>query len=345
MITLKNVTKKYGKDGNEFYALKNINLTIEDGKIYGIIGLSGAGKSTLVRSINLLERPTEGQVFLNETEITKLKPAELRKVRKKIGMIFQHFQLFDSRTVYENVAFPLKYSGLKKEEIDEKVKRLLELVDLADRGKSYPSELSGGQKQRVSIARALACDPEIILSDEATSALDPQNTKVILNLLKKLNEELGITVVIITHEMDVVKEVCNEVVVMEHGEIVEKNDIFSVFADSKHEAARKFVDSTNNLNRIYDLIEENSQLVQIKKDELIVKFTYKHKTSVEALVSSLSRKWNIDFNIIFGDIDIVAGNPLGGLVAIVSGERENVKGALDYLESIGVGVEVIMNGK
>ena len=344
MIKLENVSKVYGKGENEFYALKDINIAIKDGKICGVIGLSGAGKSTLVRCINLLERPTEGRVCLNDDELTALSGKELRAARKKIGMIFQQFQLFDSRTVYENVAFPLRYTGLKKADIDKKVKSLLKLVDLADREKSYPSELSGGQKQRVAIARALASDPEVLLSDEATSALDPQNTRAILKLLKKLNTELGITVVVITHEMDVIKEICDDVAVMEKGKIVEYGDVFSVFAAPQSPVTKNFVESTSNLSKIYELIENDDPLVRLKPGQSIVRFSYRQKTSAEALVSYISRKWDLDINIIFGNIEVVADSPIGGLVSIISGAAENITAAMEYLRSINVGVEVIKDG-
>lgn len=344
MIKLENVSKVYGKGENEFYALNDINIAIKDGKICGVIGLSGAGKSTLVRCINLLERPTEGRVCLNDDELTALSGKELRAARKKIGMIFQQFQLFDSRTVYENVAFPLRYTGLKKAEIDEKVKSLLKLVDLADRERSYPSELSGGQKQRVAIARALASDPEVLLSDEATSALDPQNTRAILKLLKKLNTELGITVVVITHEMDVIKEICDDVAVMEKGKIVEYGDVFSVFAAPQSPVTKNFVESTSNLSKIYELLENDDPLVRLKPGQSIVRFSYRQKTSAEALVSYISRKWDLDINIIFGNIEVVADSPIGGLVSVISGGAENIAAAMEYLRSINVGVEVIKDG-
>ncbi len=344
MIKLENVSKVYGKGESEFYALKDINIEIKDGNICGIIGLSGAGKSTLVRCINLLERPTEGRVCLNDDELTALSGKELRAARKKIGMIFQQFQLFDSRTVYENVAFPLRYTGMKKAETDEKVKSLLKLVDLADREKSYPSELSGGQKQRVAIARALASDPEVLLSDEATSALDPQNTRSILKLLKKLNTELGITVVVITHEMDVIKEICDDVAVMEKGKIVEYGDVFSVFASPQSPVTKNFVESTSNLSKIYELLENDDPLVRLKPGQSIVRFSYRQKTSAEALVSYISRKWDLDINIIFGNIEVVADSPIGGLVSVISGAAENIAAAMEYLRSINVGVEVIKDG-
>lgn len=226
MIRFENVSKEFDSEGISVAAVKDVSLEINKGEVFGIIGFSGAGKSTLVRCINLLERPTKGKVFINEKEITALSESELKEQRKKIGMIFQQFNLFSNRTVYNNVEFPLKRSKLTRRQKQEKVMRLLKLVDLEDKASAYPSQLSGGQKQRVAIARALANDPEILLSDESTSALDPKTTKSILTLLKKLNRELGITIVVITHEMQVIKDICDRVAVMKDGEVVEYGDVF-----------------------------------------------------------------------------------------------------------------------
>lgn len=240
MIRLENVSKTFTDSNKEVHAVNNVSLTINDGDIFGIIGFSGAGKSTLVRCINLLEKPTEGKVFVDDAEITALSGKELRKARKKIGMIFQHFNLMPSRTIFGNVAYPLRGSGFSKEEIKEKVHHLLELVGISEKENAFPSQLSGGQKQRVAIARALANDPNILLCDEATSALDPQTTKSILKLLQQLNQTLGITVVVITHEMAVVKEICNRVAVMDHGDVVEEGEVFHVFASPKEPLIRSF---------------------------------------------------------------------------------------------------------
>lgn len=343
-IILENIGKVYETKGNKVEAVRHVNLRIDRGKIVGIIGFSGAGKSTLVRCINLLERPSEGKVIVNGKELTSLKGSELRKERKKIGMIFQHFNLFASRTVYENVAFPLRYSGLKKEEIQHKVHNLLELVGLSDKGEVYPSQLSGGQKQRVAIARALANDPEVLLSDEATSALDPETTKSILQLLKKLNEELGITIVVITHEMQVVKEICDEALVMDGGDGIEYGKVFDIFSNPKSKITKRFVESTTNLSRIYELIEQDNILGRVQNEECIVRFTYLERTSSEAMVSMLSREYEIDINIIFGDIELIGTHPIGGLVSIISGKKENIRAAIEYLRGINVGVEVIRDG-
>ena len=233
MIELKNISKDFGSGEKAVHAVRDVSLSIGSGEIFGIIGFSGAGKSTLVRCINLLERPSSGSVFVAGQDLTALSAKDLRAARKKIGMIFQHFNLMPSRTVAGNVAYPLKGSGLSKEDIQKKVATLLELVGIGDKADAYPSQLSGGQKQRVAIARALANDPQVLLCDEATSALDPQTTKAILHLLKHLNETLGITIVLITHEMAVVKEICDRVAVMEYGRVVEQGEVFTVFAEPK----------------------------------------------------------------------------------------------------------------
>ena len=256
MIRLEHVSKRFEAGGQTVEAVKDVSLHIEKGSIAGIIGFSGAGKSTLARCVNLLERPTEGRVIVGGSELTALSGRQLREKRKKIGMIFQHFNLFASRTVYGNVAYPLRGSGRSKKEIEDKVKPLLELVGLSDKADAYPSQLSGGQKQRVAIARALASDPEVLLSDEATSALDPETTQSILRLLKEVNRALGVTILIITHEMQVIKEICSQVYVMEGGRIVEQGDVFQVFAVPRQAVTRRFVDSTSHLSRIQELLDD-----------------------------------------------------------------------------------------
>lgn len=345
VIRLEHVSKEFELKGNRFTAVSDVSLEIEKGDIFGIIGFSGAGKSTLVRCINLLEKPTKGKVFIGGEEITSLSPSRLRQKRKKIGMIFQGFHLYASRTVYKNVEFPLKGSGLSRNQRKEKVMKLLELVGLTDKKDEYPSNLSGGQKQRVAIARALACDPEILLSDESTSALDPKTTKSILNLLKKVNKELGITIVVITHEMQVVKDICNRVAVMSEGKVVEHGDVFQIFANPSHKITREFVDGTSNLTRIHELIEENSKIVKLQDGQAILRFRYLERNVSEALVSKLSREFSLDINIIFGNIELIGENPIGGLVSIVQGKREDIDGAIKYLQDKNVGVEVILDGR
>ena len=345
MIELTHISKNFASGGRTVHAVQDVSLSIGKGEIFGIIGFSGAGKSTLVRCINLLERPTPGSVTVDGKEMTALSARELRQARKKIGMIFQHFNLMPSRTVFGNVAYPLRGSGLSGEQIADKVHRLLELVGIGDKAEAYPKQLSGGQKQRVAIARALANDPNVLLCDEATSALDPQTTKAILRLLKDLNEKLGITVVIITHEMAVVKEICDRVAVMEHGRVVEQGEVFNVFADPRQEITRSFIHTTSNLRKIEELIEEDSPVVQLKPGELIVRLSYIQRNVSEPLISTVSRKFDITLNIIFSDIAIVQNAPIGGTVAIISGERAQITQAMQYLIEKNVGVEVIRDAR
>ena len=345
MIELTHISKNFASGGRTVHAVQDVSLSIGKGEIFGIIGFSGAGKSTLVRCINLLERPTSGSVTVDGKEMTALSARELRQARKKIGMIFQHFNLMPSRTVFGNVAYPLRGSGLSREQIADKVHRLLDLVGIGDKAEAYPKQLSGGQKQRVAIARALANDPNVLLCDEATSALDPQTTKAILRLLKNLNEKLGITVVIITHEMAVVKEICDRVAVMEHGRVVEQGEVFNVFADPRQEITRSFIHTTSNLRKIEELIEEDSPVVQLKPGELIVRLSYIQRNVSEPLISTVSRKFDITLNIIFSDIAIVQNAPIGGTVAIISGERAQITQAIAYLIEKNVGVEVIKDAR
>lgn len=345
LIRFENVTKKFRVKDCDMVAVDNVNLEIKRGEIFGIIGFSGAGKSTLVRCINLLERPTEGKVFINGQEITDLKNKELRQQRKKIGMIFQQFNLFASRNVFQNVEYPLLLGKLSKQQRKEKVEKLLDIVGLKGKENAYPSQLSGGQKQRVAIARALANDPEILLSDESTSALDPKTTKSILDLLKKLNSELGITIVVITHEMQVIKDICNRVAVMTGGKVVEAGDVFEIFANPKEKITKEFVENTSNLSKIQELIEGNSSLTKLNPGEAILRFRYLERNASEALVSQLSRKFQLDINIIFGNIEMIGDNPIGGLVSIVKGESQNITEAIEYLVNKNVGVEVILDGR
>ena len=345
MIEFTHVSKDFGSGEKMVRAVRDVSLTIQDGEIFGIIGFSGAGKSTLVRCINLLERPTNGTVVVDGKEMTALSPKELRLARRKIGMIFQHFNLMPSRTVFGNVAYPLQGQGLSKQAIQNKVRKLLKLVDIADKETAYPSQLSGGQKQRVAIARALANDPKVLLCDEATSALDPQTTKAILTLLKDLNQKLNLTIVMITHEMAVVKEICDHVAIMEHGQVVEQGEVFSLFADPKQPITQNFIRTTSNLQKIEELIAEGSPVVQLQPGEVIVRLSYIQKNVSEPLISTLSQRFQISINIIFADIEIVQDAPIGGTVAILSGEREQITKAMEYLIEKNVGVEVLKDAR
>ena len=313
MIELKNISKDFGSGEKAVHAVRDVSLSIGSGEIFGIIGFSGAGKSTLVRCINLLERPSSGSVFVAGQDLTALSAKDLRAARKKIGMIFQHFNLMPSRTVAGNVA--------------------------------YPRQLSGGQKQRVAIARALANDPQVLLCDEATSALDPQTTKAILHLLKHLNETLGITIVLITHEMAVVKEICDRVAVMEYGRVVEQGEVFTVFAEPKQDITKSFIHTTSNLQKVEELIAEDSPVTRLQPGELIVRLSYVQRNVNEPIISAVSQMFNVSLNIIFADITIVQDSPIGGTVAIISGERKQITKAIEYLIEKNVGVEVIKDAR
>ena len=345
MIELRHISKDFGTGEHAVHAVQDVSLTVETGEIFGIIGFSGAGKSTLVRCINLLERPTSGEVLLDGQELTTLPPKQLRQTRKKIGMIFQHFNLMPSRTVAGNVAYPLRGSGLSREQIAAKVQSLLELVGIGDKADAFPSQLSGGQKQRVAIARALANDPSVLLCDEATSALDPQTTKAILHLLRDLNAKLGLTIVLITHEMAVVREICHRVAVMEHGRVAEQGEVFNVFVDPRQDITRSFIQTTSNLQKVEELIAADSPVTRLKPGELIIRLSYVQRNAAEPLISVVTKLFDVSLNIIFADINIVQDAPIGGTVAIISGERSHITKAIEYFIDKNVGVEVIKDAR
>ena len=341
MIEINNLSKVYNSNGQHVEALKDINLTINKGDIYGIIGLSGAGKSSLVRCINLLETPTTGEILISDLlekdkyiDITKISKKDLREARKKIGMIFQHFNLLMNSTVYENIAFPLKLSKKSKDEIDKKVNELLEVVGLSDKKNVYPAQLSGGQKQRVGIARALANDPQIILCDEATSALDPTTTESILSLIKDINKKYNITVVVITHEMDVIKKLCNKVAVLEKGIIVEQGNVIDIFSNPKTKTSREFLKDMV-LDAPLD-VKEN-----LKNNEKLLRLFFRGNQTNEPIVSRLSRTFNLDVSIIAGNIETIQEVQLGNLIIKVSGDSEKISNAIKYLDEIQLKVEVI----
>ena len=345
MIELRHISKDFGTGEHAVHAVQDVSLTVETGEIFGIIGFSGAGKSTLVRCINLLERPTSGEVLLDGQELTALPPKQLRQTRKKIGMIFQHFNLMPSRTVAGNVAYPLRGSGLSREQIAAKVQSLLELVGIGNKADAFPSQLSGGQKQRVAIARALANDPSVLLCDEATSALDPQTTKAILHLLRDLNAKLGLTIVLITHEMAVVREICHRVAVMEHGRVAEQGEVFNVFVDPRQDITRSFIRTTSNLQKVEELIAADSPVTRLKPGELIIRLSYVQRNAAEPLISVVTKLFDVSLNIIFADINIVQDAPIGGTVAIIRGERSHITKAIEYFIDKNVGVEVIKDAR
>ena len=341
MIRAEHITKSF--DGR--VVLDDISIEFETGRTNLIIGRSGSGKTVLLKTLVGLHEPDSGDVWYDDVNFTKLGFRDRKAIRKDIGMIFQHFNLMPSRTVAGNVAYSMRGSGLSRKETADKVARLLELVGIGDKANAYPSQLSGGQKQRVAIARALANDPNVLLCDEATSALDPQTTRSILYLLKHLNETLGITIVLITHEMAVVKEICSRVAVMEHGSVVEQGDIFSIFISPKQPVTQDFIRTTSNLQKIEELIAENAPITQLKPGELIVRLSYTERNTSEALISSASRQFEIDINIIFANIESVQGAPIGGTVAIISGARERITAAIAYLIEKNVGVEVLKDAR
>lgn len=344
IIRTENMAKIFtdGKKANK--VLKDVNLSMAKGDIFGIIGYSGAGKSTLVRCFNGIEKPTKGNVFFEGRSIIGLKPSELRNIRKKIGMIFQQFNLMPSRTVFDNIALPLKQSGLTKKEINTRITELLQLVSLPDKSNFYPSQLSGGQKQRVAIARALVNKPKVLLCDEATSALDPKTTKSILYLLKKLNNELGLTIVVITHEMSVVKEICQKVAVLDKGEILEEGDVYSVFSNPQESLTKSFIETTSTLGNVEGLIKTDSPVVKLQPGQILLKMSYTSNSVSEPLISYISRQYDVDANIVFGDIQIITNNPLGGLIVIFSGKKIDIDNAIQYLEKQNVAIEVLNHG-
>ena len=341
MIHLEHVTKTFKTKDGDVHAVKDVSLNIEEGEIYGIIGFSGAGKSTLVRCINLLEKPDSGAVVFGDKDLLKLSDADLRKEREKIGMIFQHFNLLASRTVYDNIAFPLEIQGISQSEIKKRVQPLLELVQLQDRGDYYPSQLSGGQKQRVGIARALASDPKVLLCDEATSALDPQTTKSILDLLKDINKRLNLTIVMITHQMEVVKEVCDRVAVIENGEIIEEGSMIDVFTDPQKPTTKDFVKSINNVELPALLQSSSISAVYTEGSKLIVRLSFIGNSAGDPIVSGMVKKFDVDINIIYGNIDSLKDIPFGTLVIEISGSAAGIKNALQYLHEQQLKVEVI----
>lgn len=341
MIELVNVEKTYYSKAGNIHALKKTNLQINEGEIFGIIGLSGAGKSTLVRCINMLEKPTAGKVFVNGAEMTAMSDAQLRKARQSIGMIFQHFNLLASRTVYDNIAFPLEIQGLGKEEIAKRVRPLLELVQLESRADYYPSQLSGGQKQRVGIARALASNPKVLLCDEATSALDPQTTKSILELLKDINKKMNLTIVMITHQMEVVKAICDRVAVIENGNIIEEGSMIEVFTNPQHPTTKEFTKSATNDN--FSAMIKNMNLSEHYSEDskLITRISFLGNSAGEPIVSGMVKKFDVDVSILYGNIDHLKDVPFGTLVIEISGSKEGIENALAYLHGQDLKTEVI----
>lgn len=326
MIQVENLCKRFETKGGTVEAAKNISFSIEKGEIFGIIGLSGAGKSTLVRCLNLLERPTSGTVKVNGKNLTELSEKELRKERQKIGMIFQHFNLLMQRTALDNVCFPMEIAGIGKAEARKKALEYLRIVGLEEKALSYPSQLSGGQKQRVAIARVLASEPQILLCDEATSALDPQTTKAILELIKEINRDYGITVVVITHEMSVVQEICDKVAVLERGSLVETGTVEELFRNPKTDEARKLVFSGR------------TQIKEMKGKRL-VRVTFREKSSFEPVIANLVLTYRTPVNILYADTKNINGQAQGEMILQLPELEEVADKMIQYLKEINMGVE------
>lgn len=341
LIKIKNLKKTYESKSGNIYALKDISLEIKKGEIFGIIGQSGAGKSTLIRCINRLEEPTSGNVVVAGQDITQLSEFELRKARYEIGMIFQHFNLLASRTIYENVAFPLEIQGVSKREIEERVKPLLELVGLGERANYYPSQLSGGQKQRVGIARALASNPKVLLCDEATSALDPQTTKSILELLKDINKKFNLTIVLITHEMQVIKEICDKVAVIEGGTIIEQGEILEVFTNPQQQTTKEFISVINNQELPAVVKHLKLSPTPIENGNLILRLAFIGSSTEEPIISGIIRRFDVNTSILYGNIDYIKDVPYGTLVVELAGEGTNIQKALSYLQEQNLKTEVV----
>ena len=345
MIELQHITQRYRTpEGREFLALDDVSLTVEKGEIFGIIGRSGAGKSTLVRCINFLNRPTEGTVTVDGRCLNQMSDAELRAMRRKIAMIFQHFNILSSRTVYENAAFPLELMGMSSDAVKKKVDPLIDLVGLSEHRNKYPAQLSGGQKQRVGIARALAADPAVLLSDEATSALDPETTVATLQLLKRINRDLGLTIVMITHQMDVVKEICDRVAVMNQGVIVETGSVIDVFRRPRSETARALVGSIMAQN----LPESAAQRILAQEKAAgtletahLLHLTFVGNNATNPVISEASREYGLNFNILLGQIDEVQGEGFGTLTVLTHAEPPIFAQAVAFLRSRNVLVEEV----
>ena len=339
MIRLEHVSKTFATKNGDVHAVRDVTLQIAEGEIFGIIGFSGAGKSTLVRCINLLERPQSGKVIVDGKDLLALDAAQLRETRKKIGMIFQHFNLMPSRTVFDNIALALRHSGLDKAARAKKIESLLELVGLSDKINAYPAQLSGGQKQRVAIARALANDPKVLLCDEATSALDPQTTRSILRLLKEVNEKLKLTIVVITHQMGVIKEICDRVAVMKTGRIVEEGSILEIFAHPKDVLTKDFINTANNVKKFLEVVKSGALADELNPGDKALLLTYLGKSAGEPMVVALYERFGVKANIVFGNIDFIAGQALGKLGVVLSGTPESIAAAEDYLKNNGVTIE------
>lgn len=338
MIELKDISKIYKTKNGEITAVKDVSLSINKGEIFGIIGYSGAGKSTMIRLLNGLEKPSAGTVEVNGQQISSITGTQLRQARQKISMIFQHFNLLWSRTVADNIAFPLEIAGVSKSEREKRVKELIDLVGLTGRENAYPSQLSGGQKQRVGIARALANNPEVLLCDEATSALDPETTDAILELLMDINKRLGLTIVLITHEMHVIRKICRRVAVMESGRVVESGDVLDVFQKPQAEITKNFVMQVSGTKESKESIE---QILVNYPTGKIVKLTFIGNKTEQPVISQIIKEFNVEVNIVHGNITQTTSGPYGTLIVQIDGKPNEVEEAFKLLESREIEAEVI----
>ncbi|TQR32782.1 ATP-binding cassette domain-containing protein [Lysinibacillus sphaericus] len=339
MIEFIEMTKEFQVGTTVVTALNNINLTIQKGDVFGVIGFSGAGKSTLIRTVNLLEEPTFGRVLVNGKELTTLSKKQLREEKKNIGMIFQHFNLLRSKTVFENVAMPLVLSGVKKSNIEGQVREVLSFVGLQDKAERYIDELSGGQKQRVGIARALVTKPAILLCDEATSALDPQTTKSILELLKRVNIEYGITILMITHEMEVIRDICNRVAVMENGRVIETGNVLEIFSAPQEETTKNFVQSV-----VRDDIPQSvyEQLKTINQSKKIYNLKFIGVDVRQPVISQVAKKFDVDVNVLFGNITELQGIPFGNLIVELVGSHKEIEKAHQFISTKDIQIEEVV---
>ena len=340
MIKLEHVDKYFG----DLHVLKDVNLEVAEGEKLVIIGPSGSGKSTTVRCMNFLEEPTSGHIWFDGVDIAD-KSVNIDLHRQKMGMVFQHFNIFPHMSVIDNITLaPVLLKKASKDEAIAKAESLLARVGLSDKRDNKPSRLSGGQKQRLAIARALAMEPEVMLFDEPTSALDPDATEAILNLLRDLNRKLGLTIVLITHEMAVIKSICNRVAVMENGRVVEEGDVYDIFAHPRAAITRKFVSSASALSKVHKLMEEGSPLVKPDAHEKLVRLTFHRECVGEHVISTISRDFGVDVNIVLANVEVLEDNPLGGVIALLGGREEQVQSALQYLNENHVYTEVIADG-
>lgn len=341
MIKLEHISKTFIQNHKTIRALDDVSLHVPAGQIYGVIGKSGAGKSTLIRCVNLLEMPSSGRIWIDNQDITSLTARQLILVRHKVSMIFQHFNLLSSRTVFENIAFPLELSGKKKKEIQQNVNSLIELVGLKDRKNSYPSQLSGGQKQRVAIARALANDPKVLLCDEATSALDPETTRSILDLLKKINQELNLTILLITHEMEVVKQICNQVAVISEGKLIEIASVGEMFSNPKTEMAKQFIQSTWHI----DIPDDYQQKLHHNNINgalnPLVRLQFSGINVDMPLISLLARDFDIQCNIVNAQMDYAGGVKFGIMLTELIGAQSAQQKAIQFLNQNNTKVEIL----